>query len=60
MKARDYVVLQDCVETGVAIGWSRAHKHNDNPTPDQIQASIEMCVLTTINDYFTFEETASD
>lgn len=56
MRAREYLVLQECVEAGVQRGWAKAHKHNDAPTPDQIQAFIETAILNEINEYFIFDE----
>ena len=29
MKAKEYEVLAMCVESGVKLGWNRAHKHTD-------------------------------
>jgi hypothetical protein len=34
MKAKEYNLITQCVETGVMLGWNRAHKHTDTPDPD--------------------------
>lgn len=56
MKPREYIILHECVESGVSIGWARAHKHHDSPTPGQIQAAIEDMVMLKINEYFVLED----
>lgn len=55
MRANEYRLLQECVESGISLGWARAHKHHDNPTPGQIQQAIEDAVMLEINEYFFFE-----
>ena len=56
MKPKIAVILNDCVEHGVARGWERAHKHNPAPTEHQVKAYIEECVMGEIYEYFSFEE----
>lgn len=56
MKPKIAVILNDCIEHGVARGWERAHKHNSAPTEDQVKTYIEECVMGEIYEYFSFEE----
>lgn len=56
MKAREYLIMQECIDVGIQRGWARAHKHNDSPTAQQIQACIEDAVMLEIVEYFIFEE----
>lgn len=59
LKPKTWKVLQQAVETGVAYGWQRAHKHDDNPSEDAIKQAIEQAVLNEIADWFdVVEETA--
>jgi hypothetical protein len=58
MKPREYMIMQDCVGVGIQRGWARAHKHQESPTPGQIQAAIEDAVMLEIQEYFTFEDDA--
>ena len=55
MKVKEYTVLTDCVERGVAFGMSRAYKHSDTPTLDYIKRQIEDAVLLEISEYFNFD-----
>ena len=55
MKVKEYTVLTDCVERGVAYGMSRAYKHSDTPSADYINQQITDAVLLEINEYFTFD-----
>jgi len=56
MQVKEYTVLTDCVERGVAIGMSRAYKHTDTPTLDYIKRQIEDAVLSEICEYFDFND----
>jgi hypothetical protein len=56
MKAKEYNLIAQCVETGVMLGWNRAHKHTDTPDPDTIRNAIEQAVLNEICEWFDFDE----
>ena len=56
MKAKTRVILEMAIEAGVRRGYSRAHKHVENPTEGAIIESIEDCVMSEIYEYFTFDE----
>ena len=56
MKAKEYNLMAQCVETGVMLGWNRAHKHSDNPEPHFIHSQIEQAVLNEICEWFDFED----
>ena len=56
MRPNEYLVLSECVEDGVALGYTRAHKHTDTPTEQQIKEAIEQAVMTEIYQYFIFED----
>jgi hypothetical protein len=56
MQVKEYTVLTDCVERGVAFGMSRAYKHSDTPTLDYIKRQIEDAVLVEICEYFNFND----
>lgn len=60
MKAKEYLLLRECVERGVVRGWNRAHKYVDAPEPENIRDNIEECVLAEICEYFTFDDEVSD
>jgi len=56
MKPKFHVILEMAVEQGVRRGYSRAHKHVENPTEGAIIEHIEDAVMSAITDYFTFED----
>jgi hypothetical protein len=55
MQVKEYTVLTDCVERGVAFGMARAYKHSDTPTPEHINGQIIDAVLVEICEYFDFD-----
>ncbi len=56
MKPKIRVILEQAIEDGVRRGYSRAHKHVENPTEGAIIEHIEECVMSAIYEYFTFDE----
>jgi len=56
MKVNVYVVLCRALEEGIAVGWSRAHKHTDKPTEEAVKNDIENEVLNAICEFFKFED----
>ena len=55
MRVKEYIVLSDCVERGVAYGINRAHKHNDTPSQDEIASAVIDAVMLEIAEYFDFD-----
>jgi archaeosine-15-forming tRNA-guanine transglycosylase len=55
MKPKIRVILEMAIEEGVRRGYSRAHKHVENPTEGAIIESIEDCVMSAIYEYFDFD-----
>ena len=60
MKAKEYNLIAQCVETGVMLGWNRARKHTDDPDPQHIREQIERAVLNEICEWFDFEDVKDD
>ncbi len=56
MKVYLRVILEMAIEEGVRRGYSRAHKHVENPTEDCIIEQIEDAVMSQIYEYFTFDD----
>lgn len=56
MRANTYKLVRECIEEGIRIGWSRAHKHTDKPDETVIFDRIEDAIMLEINEYFIFEE----
>ena len=57
MKVKAHIVLMDCIEAGIELGWNRAHKHYDNPTPEVIKRSIDHAIQGQIWEYFDYDTT---
>lgn len=55
LKVRTYAVMERAVEEGIALGWNRAHKHQDDPKPEHVREKIEENVLLTISEWFEFD-----
>jgi len=56
MKARDGMVLERCVETGIKLGLNRARKHQEAPTEAEVVQAILRAVMDEVEEWFVFEE----
>jgi hypothetical protein len=56
MQVKEYNVLSDCVERGIAFGMTRAYKYSDAPTRAYIEEQISDAVLFEICEYFDFDD----
>jgi hypothetical protein len=55
MRPKVRVILEQAIEEGVRRGYSRAHKHIENPSEGAIIEHIEEAVMSSIYEYFTFD-----
>jgi hypothetical protein len=55
MKAKEYDLLDRCVENGVALGYRRAHKHTEKPEEDDLFEQIRQAVMGEICEWFDFD-----
>ena len=60
MKANEYKVLVQAIESGVAYGYHRAYKHNDDPGEDAIKDAITEAVINEVCEWFEFEQPVQD
>ena len=60
MKPKFRVILEQAIGEGVRYGYRRAHKHVENPTEESICEQIEEQVMSSIYEYFTFNDNDSD
>jgi hypothetical protein len=58
MKPKEYLLMLECVEKGVAYGIHRAHKHEDDPSDDHIRNVITDAVMAAISEYWAFDDDA--
>jgi len=56
MKPKFRVILEQAIEEGVRRGYFRSFKHVENPTESAIIENIEEAVMSSIYEYFDFEE----
>lgn len=56
MKPKFLKVLEQCIETGIELGWNRAHKHTDTPTKEQIKTAMGNAITDELYEWFDFEE----
>ena len=56
MKPDAYKLLMQCIETGIELGWRRAHKHNYTPDEDAIKLAIENAIQSEICEWFKFND----
>jgi hypothetical protein len=65
MKAKEYIIFSEAVETGINIGWNRAFKHVDLTEEQQkaidklehiIKDHIYQAVTGQVCEYFIFED----
>lgn len=54
MRAREYQLLERCVDEGLQRGYRRAFKHTESPTEDALLDALQCNVLGEINEWFSF------
>lgn len=60
MRPNTRKILEECIENGVVLGYSRAHKHTDHPEKYDIQQNIEDAIWLEIDERFDFERNLVD
>jgi hypothetical protein len=56
MKPKFKTILEIAIDEGVRLGYYRAHKHVENPTPEAIIETIQEHVMSNMYEYFDFPE----
>lgn len=56
MRPKFYPLLEQCIETGLARGYQRAHKHRPDPTLDHLLEEQRQAIMTEIHEWFDFPE----
>jgi hypothetical protein len=56
MKPKLIPVLEDCIDTGLRLGFNRAHKHDSNPAEEDIYSHQTDAIMNEIFERFDFEE----
>jgi len=55
MRVNEYLVISECVETGIDRGYRLAFKYVENPSEKAIKDSIHHEVMNEICEYFKFD-----
>jgi len=56
MKPKEYPLLMECIEDGVAYGYGRAYKYSDEPTKEQMISAIVDAVAFHICEAWDFDD----
>jgi hypothetical protein len=57
MKPKHLAILIDCIEHGCRYGVSRAFKHIEEPSPEQIEEAVESAIMERIHQFYDFAGT---
>jgi hypothetical protein len=55
IKINAYKVIDDAVDRAIRYGYQRAHKHNDDPSENQIIEEIQRAVMNELCELFVFD-----
>lgn len=55
MKVLERDIISRAIEEGIELGWNRAHKHFDRPTPPVIKDSIDNAIWECLDEVIIFE-----
>lgn len=56
MRAKTRVLIEQCIEDGIRLGYQRAYKHTDKPAIEDVWAMQEREVMMQIDEWFEFDE----
>lgn len=56
VRVNAYRVIAEAVEHGVAYGYMRAHKHDDDPEEGHIRMEIERSVMFELCEVLRFDD----
>lgn len=56
LRPRTFRVLEQAVETGVSLGYRRAHKHVDNPSESDVTQAVAAAVMAEISEWFIYDD----
>ncbi len=56
MKPKILPVLEMCIENGLAYGYTRAFKHDDDPSEEFITNTIKESIMHELYEWFDFDK----
>jgi hypothetical protein len=60
MKPKTLKALEAAIETGIELGYSRAYKHDMDPSEIYIKSCISDAIWTELYEWFDIEELEND
>lgn len=60
MKPKFDMVLEQCIESGLRLGYNRAFKHTDNPDEYTIMGKQHAAIMEEIYQWFDMENNLED
>jgi hypothetical protein len=60
MKPKHLVIISNCIEEGCRYGVSRAHKHTEDPSFEQIEEAVFTAIMERIHQYYDFTGSEHD
>lgn len=55
MKAKEYALMQRCIEEGIQRGHTRAYKHTETPLKTHIENEIYEAIMAELCEWFDWE-----
>ena len=56
MKPKLIPVLENCIESGIQVGWNRAFKHDDDPPSHVVHKHIYDAIWLELHEAFDLPE----
>ena len=53
---KTYELLYRCIEDGIAMGFTRAYKHDSRPDHDIVKENIHREVMNEIHEWFNIKD----
>lgn len=54
LKLKAYIIISKAIEDGIAMGFSRAHKHTNTPNSTDIHEAVLAAVMSELCDIIDF------
>lgn len=56
MRIKHLSIISRCVEEGCRYGVSRAHKHTEDPSYEQIEEEVHSAIMERLHEVYEFPE----
>ena len=55
VRFRAYSIIEQAIDSGLELGWNRAHKHTATPSKEHIIECMEVAVMEFLTDVVDFK-----